>query len=353
LRVPGIIFAPGLFREAGKIEGMRSLLDIVPSVCDLIGLPLKEGRFIGQSLFRPVEEDRVLFYSGWSRQQVVGMRKGETKFLIWPQQRDYQVYDNSKDAEDKVDLYKTRPEVKVQTAQALKEITRWGDVVNGQYAEWRRNAEEAPELVQPSHFVNNAGIRFGEVLFLYGYEFFTTIVQQGRSVWIRAGRRGEAKIKRPLEIVLIFKHQKHKGLEKSAKISTRVPLEKLEPGQYTTAEHFLFVPEVWPSGEIDVFLGVLGRKFGKHLAIKAMGHMIVGPDNLALLSEIQVRPEEETQQWWIDETGEGNINPGLIINPCAVIEGETKKYRLGAFPRPPEGDFKDQVDVLRSFGHIR
>lgn len=295
LRVPGIIFAPGLFREAGKIEGIRSLLDIVPSVCDLLGLQLKEGRFIGQSLFRPVEESRVLFYSGWSRQRVVGMRKGQVKFLIWPQQRDYQVYDNTKDFEDKIDLYKIRSEYKAQTAQALKEITRWADVVNGQYAEWRRNAEEALELAQPLRFVNNVEIPFGKELLLYGYEFFPGIVQQGRSVWIRAGLRCEAKIKRPLDIVLVFKHQNCKGFEKSAKISTRVPLEKLEPGHYTTAEHFLFVPEDWPPGEIGVFLGILDRKLGKNLAVKGMGSMVVGPDNLAPLSEIQVRPAKKTQ----------------------------------------------------------
>jgi len=56
---------------------------------------------------------------------------------------------------------------------------------------------------------------------------------------------------------------------------------------------------------------------------------------------------------YLEQNDLSSTNPGLMINLCAAIEEETRKYRLGAFPRPPNGDFKDQVDVLRSLGYIR
>jgi len=295
LRVPGIVFAPGLFREAGKIEGIRSLLDIVPSVCDLLGLQLKEGRFIGQSFFQPVEEDRVLFFSGWSRQRVTGMRRGGTKYIVWSSGKDYEVFNNLVDPEDKTDLSKTKPECRIQAIRSFQEISRWADAINFQYREWRRRSENDLALAEPRHFVNQRDEEFGEMLLLYGYELFPQGVEQERSVWVRLGFRCQEKIKRPVDVILIFKHEDGNIEDKRAKIFTQIPLEKLEAGQYTTGEHFLLVPEDWPPGEVDVYVGIYDKKQRRNLPLSRAEKNAVGPENLAHLSRIQIFPSQGTR----------------------------------------------------------
>lgn len=293
LRVPGLIFAPKLFKEPKKITGLRSHLDIVPTVCDLLGLKIKEGQFIGTSLLQPVEEDRVLFYSGWSRQRVIGMREGQTKYLFWPQRNNYEIYDNLRDPEDKTDLSKTKPMPRFEWA--FRQMNRWADVVKAQYGEWRQSVENDPDLVRPLSFVSQTKASLGSMLLLYGHELFPQMVQPGRSVWVRIGLRCESKIKRPMDILLLFKHESENVEKKQLVLSPRTSLEKLEPGMYTTAEHFLFVPEDWPPGEVDVLLALYDKKREENLIARSDDKNLLVEPGMVRLSRIQVMPVKGNQ----------------------------------------------------------
>ncbi|MBC7363101.1 MAG: sulfatase-like hydrolase/transferase [Candidatus Aminicenantes bacterium] len=87
LRVPGIIYAPALYNESRRKEGFRSIFDIAPTICDLIGLKVVEGEFLGKSLITPPDKEREFFYTGWSKSRVFAYRKGKYKFIFpsWSQ----------------------------------------------------------------------------------------------------------------------------------------------------------------------------------------------------------------------------------------------------------------------------
>lgn len=139
MRVLGMIYAPAAIKEPGHIRGLRSTLDVAPTVCDLIGLEVKEGKFIGQSFLQPVPESRQLFFSGWSSKRVVALKEDKMKCISWPALNRFEVYNNANDPHERHNLVR---EGRVSWAylEAISDrITRWVAVVNAHYHEWKQN----------------------------------------------------------------------------------------------------------------------------------------------------------------------------------------------------------------------
>ena len=64
----------------GTITGVRSQLDLVPSLLGLLGLEVVSGWLDGSTLFRPAP-DRVLYHSCWRSHRCIARRSGERKFI--------------------------------------------------------------------------------------------------------------------------------------------------------------------------------------------------------------------------------------------------------------------------------
>lgn len=264
LRVPGIICAPALFTKPGEIRGFRSLLDIVPTVCDLIGLKIVEGEFVGKSLLTLPDDNREFFYTGWSESRVVAFRKGKDKYIFAQWDSFPEVYDNGIDSGDNNNVFKPKTEMVSEAEQYEARLKRWTNVLIAQYREWEKEAEEKFRSTKPEDFVNRISASFDGLFNAYGSGFFPEKTEPGRTVWVRVGLKCERKIKRPLRITVILKHEQN-NLTYTQTLRPRFSLEELEAGNFATAESIMAIPGDWPVGKVRVYLGVLDERRGVYL----------------------------------------------------------------------------------------
>ncbi len=264
LRMPALIYCPKIFTEPGRIKGYRSVLDIVPTACELAGLEFRDDAFIGKSLLRPVEQDRPMFFSAWSCQRAFGMRKGDLKYMAWPLGRRREAYNNAKDPDDREDF--SGPGVTPSEEEAFQTARRWTEVVNAQYREWMEKSEGNSGHKNRKKFAHEKSAVFGSYLSLYGYDESPEQSYVGRSsIWVRTGLRCERKIKKPLELVALFKHEQPGLKEEKIVLKPSVPLNRMISGEYITADSFFVPPVNWPAGRISVRFGVLDQKEGEYL----------------------------------------------------------------------------------------
>ena len=143
MRVLGLVYAPGAGMTSGVVKGLRSTLDIAPTVCDLAGLQPVRGGFIGSSLLQPAPEGRKLFFSGWSKNRVLALREADMKYIAWPALGRFEAYRAGSDPYDRNNLVRSGRVSPRALEQKLEEMERWAGFVNAHYAEWRRSAVAA------------------------------------------------------------------------------------------------------------------------------------------------------------------------------------------------------------------
>ncbi len=265
LRVPGIIYAPAILPGAARIEGFRSVLDVAPTVCDLLGLKVIEGEFIGRSLLSPPDESREIFYTGWSRSRIIGYRKGRYKFIFPVWTPGAEVYDNLADENDVSDIFETSAQLKAETNLYKEKARHWWEVVATQYREWEQSSKPEFKSFRPEDFAKKIGANIGDLITVYGYGYFPEKTEPGRTVYIRIGLRCENKVKRPLQLKAIL-HFEESGLKIDYNLVPRVPLENLEPGEFTSAETVMAIPAEWPVGLSRLYIGLLDEKRGHYLS---------------------------------------------------------------------------------------
>jgi len=142
LRTMAILYGPGLLPESDTIEGTRSILDIVPTVCDVLGIRLLKGKFLGQSLLKPAAENRKLYFSGCSRGECLAMREGPVKTIYYFGKRPMEVFDNAQDPFDTKNLAEKAPYGSAFLAARKKEMLQWAAMTNLQYLRWEKEAKE-------------------------------------------------------------------------------------------------------------------------------------------------------------------------------------------------------------------
>ncbi|MGB9906032.1 MAG: LTA synthase family protein [Candidatus Saccharicenans sp.] len=276
LRVPGIIYAPGIFNKPGLVEGFRSALDLVPTVCDLLGLRVREGKFIGRSLLSPADEDRELFYTGWSKSRVIAYRRGRYKFIypIWSPKPE--IYDNLVDVNDENNIFNLKSDVAAEAEVYKEKAKRWFEVVAAQYRQWDKESQPECKLNRPEEFARRIEAKIDNLITIYGHGYFPERTEPGRTVYVRIGLRCDGMVKRPLALKAVLIHEK-KGLEHTSNLEFRLPLENLKPGEYSSAETIISIPPDWPTGLCRLYVGVLDEK--RETFIKPEGNDLETRDN--------------------------------------------------------------------------
>jgi len=270
LRVPGIIFAPAILPGAGRIEGFRSVLDIAPTVCDLLGLKVTEGEFIGKSLLSPPDENRELFFTGWSSSRITGYRKGRYKFIFPVWTPGAEIYDNLVDENDVRDMFETGGQLKTEANMYEEKTRRWWDAVAFQYREWEQGSRSDFKSDQPEDYAKKIEARIDGLITIYGHGYFPEKTEPGRTVYVRVGIKCENKVKRPLQLKAIL-YFEESGARTEFNLVPRVPLENLEPGEFTSAETVIAVPAEWPVGVSRLYVGVLDERRGHFLPAAGSG----------------------------------------------------------------------------------
>lgn len=125
MRVPLIFHAPAVLRGPVTVAGRPvSLVDVAPTVLELLGLPPGEGD--GASLLRPAPAGRDLYLEslapqlnhGWS--PLYAVRRGRLKYIQAPVP---ELYDLDEDPGETKNLYRERSAEAAALAQGLAELT--------------------------------------------------------------------------------------------------------------------------------------------------------------------------------------------------------------------------------------
>jgi lipoteichoic acid synthase len=142
LRTMALLFGPSIIPQGGKIYGTRSILDIIPTACDVLGLKLVKGHFIGESLLKAVPETRKLFFSGWSQGNWLAMREGPIKTIYRMGPLPTEVYDNEKDPFDTKNLAGRGPYNTAFLRARKEEMLNWKASVDRQYLLWKKRIRD-------------------------------------------------------------------------------------------------------------------------------------------------------------------------------------------------------------------
>jgi arylsulfatase A-like enzyme len=118
VRVPLLVAAPGLIEEA-RIRRVASLVDVAPTVLDLLGLPTPDD-YLGRSLLS-AEPRMALFCTDYSL-GLVGLRDGRWKMIHELDSGRSQLFDLDADPDEKCDLSGAMAE---RTAVYREHLLRW------------------------------------------------------------------------------------------------------------------------------------------------------------------------------------------------------------------------------------
>lgn len=132
LHVPMVMMGAGALEgRTGTIAGNRQQIDVLPTILDVLDMPVKAGTLRGATLLEPAPEGRVLFHSCWRSHRCLARREGEVVYLDHYGDKPAQVFNVADDPGQKKDLAKTIPKEQLAAWQA--ETRAWYGQVRGRY----------------------------------------------------------------------------------------------------------------------------------------------------------------------------------------------------------------------------
>jgi arylsulfatase A-like enzyme len=139
LRIPMVLWGPGLGR-AGAVDGLRSQLDVMPTVLDLLGLEREGAALDGRSVFSPAIPGRLLRHSCWASHRCIASREGNRKLVDLYRDGEPQLFDLEKDP-DEMSPIQSGESLRGQ----LKPGRDWRAQVNGRYDALAARVREASQ----------------------------------------------------------------------------------------------------------------------------------------------------------------------------------------------------------------
>jgi arylsulfatase A-like enzyme len=136
LRVPLVLWGAPLQGRTGTIDGPRSVMDVVPTVLDVIGAPAVGGRPLPPSLLDPVAADRRLLHACWRTRGCTAERTGQAKIIDLGDGSAVKAYDLQADPEE-------------GAPQALSEAD--ANAARARIGAWRRGANGRWEARQAAY----------------------------------------------------------------------------------------------------------------------------------------------------------------------------------------------------------
>jgi lipoteichoic acid synthase len=253
LRIPLVLYGPGVLGgRTGVIEGNRQTLDVVPTVLDVLGMDVLQGRLEGSSLLAPAPPGRVLYHSCWRSFRCLARREGASKFIDHYRERDPQLFDVLADPEEKRDLADAADPA---TLEALRTDTRlWRARVNAGY-EARRQAVLA-QLQAPDD--SPAQATWGGVLDLLGCTAEKEALLPGESVWAECRWRAREPLKEAWKVRISLTGSFAEEVRTSSPAEGLLPTWRFTPGMAVRDRVRVPVPPKAAPGEAVLRVGWQG-----------------------------------------------------------------------------------------------
>jgi arylsulfatase A-like enzyme len=131
LKVPLIIHAPGWFENGERIKKLSNHTDILPTVLDMLGYEVTNGKYPGYSLLRPLPEDRTLNFSCWNENVCLASIEGTEKYIHHYDNQPEEIFDLSKDSLEEHNL--AGEYSKAQLDKRREELIEWRWGVDAEY----------------------------------------------------------------------------------------------------------------------------------------------------------------------------------------------------------------------------
>ena len=120
VRVPLLVALPGAWREPVRVKRTASLLDLVPTILDLLDLDAPKA-YQGASLLAPAER-AALFFTDYSL-PLAGAREGRWKVVLEVGSARARLFDLERDPEERTNLAAKFPE---RVAEWNRRLREWG-----------------------------------------------------------------------------------------------------------------------------------------------------------------------------------------------------------------------------------
>ena len=130
LRVPLIIHDPKRFQGGQRVEGLSNHTDILPTVLDLLGYEVKNGKLPGYSLLRPIPEERTLFFSCFNKDKCLASLQGTKKHIHHYGNQPDELFDLSKDPLERQNLAGEHPK---EAEERRDELLAWRSRIDAMY----------------------------------------------------------------------------------------------------------------------------------------------------------------------------------------------------------------------------
>jgi arylsulfatase A-like enzyme len=132
LHIPMFLHHTKLWPKAQKIEGLRQQIDLVPTIADVLQMPLEGGHLPGISLLRPVSPERKLYFNCAHERYCIGSLKGSRKIIYNYTRTPIEVYDLQNDPYERVNLANQEPHAQNLAAE-IEDLLLWRARVNRIY----------------------------------------------------------------------------------------------------------------------------------------------------------------------------------------------------------------------------
>jgi lipoteichoic acid synthase len=133
LKIPLIIHDPKRFEDGQRVEGLSSQIDILPTVLEMLGYEVKNGKYPGYSLLHSLPEDRTLRFGCISGRMCLASMKGNEKYIYHFDKRPEEVFNVSKDPSEKRNLASLYSNEELDRRR--NDLVAWRSRVNAQYGD--------------------------------------------------------------------------------------------------------------------------------------------------------------------------------------------------------------------------
>ena len=131
LRILLLIHAPGRFEGGERVEGLSNQTDIVPTVLEMLGYNVEDGRYPGYSLLHPLPGDRTLRFSCITDRKCLASIRGTEKYIHHYGNQPDEIFDLSKDPLEQRNLAGER--VIEEVNERRDNLIAWRSGVNAGY----------------------------------------------------------------------------------------------------------------------------------------------------------------------------------------------------------------------------